>query len=59
MDTKPKPKAPKARIVTCSWQAAPFETNLKCGWTGRSDKYQRHLDLKHGGKDYSEPKVGL
>jgi len=50
--------AKKVRIITCSYQAAPFETGLKCGWTGRSDKYQAHLAQFHGGVKYQVPTYG-
>lgn len=49
----------KTVMVLCSWFNAPDGTQLKCGWTGRADKYQKHLDENHGGKEYVAPKVGL
>lgn len=52
------PKAVKVRMITCSWAAAPFQGDEKCGWIGRSDKYEGHLKRNHGGKEYKKPVVG-
>ena len=49
----------KVRTVRCSWSQAPVGDPRKCGWTGRSDKYLKHLAENHGGKEYKPPEVGL
>jgi len=59
LDETPKVKVEKVKMVLCSWAAAPFQGDEKCGWTGRADKYQAHLIARHGGKEYKEPKTGL
>ena len=59
MSKDTKPKASKVVLVLCSWAAAPMNSGIKCGWRGRSDKYQKHLDQKHLGKEYKPPRTGL
>ena len=53
------PKVEKVVLVLCSWAGAPVGAGIKCGWRGRADKYQAHLDAKHLGKEYTPPKTGL
>ena len=57
----PKPKAVKkdTTLVLCTWAGARDGSGLRCGWTGPAFSYQMHLDAKHGGKDYVEPKTGI
>jgi len=56
---KPKPVEPDATIVLCTWAGARDGSGDRCGWTGPAFGYQKHLDAKHFGKDYVEPKTGI
>lgn len=58
MSDKPV-KLDPARIVRCSHSRRERDDPLKCGWTGRADKYKKHLDENHGGKEYVPEPVGL
>lgn len=49
----------RAKIVRCSHSQRPEGDPLKCGWTGRAEKYLKHLAEKHGGKEYKPPEVGI
>ena len=55
----PEPVELDTTLVLCTWASAPIGAGMKCGWTGPAFSYQDHLDQKHGGKEYKEPKVGL
>lgn len=53
-----KTKKEEVGLIRCSHFLNP-EHQMKCGWLGRADKYQKHLDTFHGGKEYVPPKVGF
>lgn len=50
--------AEKVKLVRCSHSQRPDGDPLKCGWTGRADKYEKHLAERHGGKEYVVPGPG-
>lgn len=61
LEHPPKPKAvkPDATLVLCTWAGARDGSGDRCAWTGPAFSYQMHLDTKHDGKDYKEPKTGI
>jgi len=54
-----KSKVDGRSIVRCSWSRSDVPDPQRCGWTGRADKYQKHLDQFHGGKDFVPEPVGI